>query len=84
MAQLSKYKRSIKTLKFSSYHITTFFRASDHKSDCGNHQPSRRFLEEGFAMQIIMDYRTTPAVNFTTKLRFNQHHPIMTQEQSIC
>ena len=30
-----------------------------------------------------MDYRTTPAVNFTTKLRFNQHHPIMTQEQSI-
>ena len=33
-----------------------------------------------------MDFRTTPAVNFTyfkTKLRFNQHDPIMTQEQSI-
>ena len=33
-----------------------------------------------------MDFRTTSAVNFTyfkTKLRFNQHDPIMTQEQSI-
>ena len=51
--------------------------------DCGNHQPCRRCLEDDFAMQIIMDYRTTPAVNFKTKLRFNQHDPIMTQEQSI-
>ena len=30
-----------------------------------------------------MDCRTTPAVNFKTKLGFNQHDPIMTQEQSI-
>ena len=51
--------------------------------DCGNHQPCRRFLEEDFAMQIIMNCRTTPAVNLKTKLRFNQHDPIMTQEQSI-
>ena len=34
-------------------------------------------------MQIIMDYRTTPAVNLRTKLGFSQHDPIMTQEQSI-
>ena len=30
-----------------------------------------------------MDCRTTPAVNFKTKLGFNQHNPIMTQEQSV-
>ena len=30
-----------------------------------------------------MDCRTIPAVNFKTKLLFNQHDPIMTQEQSI-
>ena len=46
-------------------------------------QPCRKFIKEDFAVQIIMDYRTTPAVNFKTKLGFNQHDPIMTQEQSI-
>ena len=51
--------------------------------DCGNHQPCRRFLEEDFAMQIIMDCGTTPTVNFNSKLGFNQHDPIMIQEQSI-
>ena len=51
--------------------------------DCDNYQPCRRFLEEDFAMQIIMVRRTTPAVNFKTKLGFNQHDPIMTQEQSV-
>ena len=30
-----------------------------------------------------MDCRITPAINFRTRLRFNQHDPIMTQEQSI-
>ena len=30
-----------------------------------------------------MDCRTTPALNFKTKLGFNQQDPIMTQEQSI-
>ena len=30
-----------------------------------------------------MDCRTTPAVNFKTKLGFNQHDPVMTQGQSI-
>ena len=50
--------------------------------DCGKYQPCRRLLEEDFAMQIIVDCRTTPAVTFKTKLAFNQHDPIMTQEQS--
>ena len=51
--------------------------------NCGNYQPCRIFLKESLAMQIIRDCRTTPAVNFRTKLGFSQHDPIMTQEQSI-
>ena len=50
---------------------------------CGKNQCCRRFLKENFAIQIIMDCRTTSAVNFKTKLGFNQHDPTMTQEQSI-
>ena len=46
-------------------------------------QPCRRFLREDFAIQIIMDCRTTPAVNFKSRLGFNQHDAIMTQEQSM-
>ena len=34
-------------------------------------------------MQMIMDCRATPAVNFRTKLGFRQHDPIMIQEQSV-
>ena len=34
-------------------------------------------------MQIIIDCRTTPVVDFKTRLGFSQHNPIMTQEQSI-
>ena len=51
--------------------------------NCGKSQSGRRFLKENFAKQIIMDCRTTSAVNFRTRLGFNQHDPIMTQEQSI-
>ena len=50
---------------------------------CRNYQPCRRFLEEDFAVQIMMDCRTTPTINFQTKLGFRQYDPIMTQEQSI-
>ena len=50
--------------------------------DYGNKQPCRKFLKEDFAIQIIMDCRTTPAVNFKTRLGFKQHDPIMRQEQS--
>ena len=51
--------------------------------NCGKNQPCRKVLEEGFAIQIIMDCRTTPTVNFRNRLGFNQHDLIMTQEQSI-
>ena len=46
-------------------------------------QPSRRFLREDFSIQVIMDCRTMPPINFKTRLEFNQQDPIMTQEQSI-
>ena len=49
--------------------------------NCGNYQPCRIFLKESLAAQIIIDCRTTPAVNSRTKLAFRQHDAIMTQEQ---
>ena len=49
--------------------------------NCGKNQPCRRFLEEEFAKQIIMNCRTTPVVYFKTRLGFSQHDP-MTEEQS--
>ena len=43
------------------------------QESCTN-QPCRRFLKVSLAKQIIMDCRTTPAVNFETKLGFNQYY----------
>ena len=43
----------------------------------------RKFLEENIAKLVIIDCRTTPAVDFKTKLGFRQHDPIMIQEQSV-
>ena len=51
--------------------------------NCGNYQLCRRFIKEDLAIQIIMDCRTTSAVNFKTRLVFNQHDPVMAQEQSV-
>ena len=51
--------------------------------NCDDYQSCRRLLEEDFTIQIVMDCRTTPAVNFKTRLGFKQHDPIMSQEQSI-
>ena len=51
--------------------------------NCGNNQLCRIFLKESLVVQIIMDCKTTPAVNSSTKLGFRQHDAIMTQEQSI-
>ena len=49
--------------------------------NCGKYQPCRIFLKESLAMQIITDCRTTPPINFRTRLGFSQHDPIMTQQQ---
>ena len=41
------------------------------------------FLKEELAVTIIMDTRTTKAVEFRAKFKINQHDPILTKEQSI-
>ena len=66
---------------FTLQYSTDLIKQKQELQDFGNYQPCRRFSEEDFTMQIIMDCRKTPAVNFKTKLGFNQHDPVMTQEQ---
>ena len=51
--------------------------------DCDNFQPTRIFLREDLGIQVIMDCRTVQATKFRKELGFNQHDPIMTQEQSV-
>ena len=51
--------------------------------DCEDYQPCRMFLKEELAVTIMMDTRTTKAVEFRGKCKINQHDPILTKEQSI-
>ena len=39
--------------------------------NCGGYQPCRKLLREDFAIQIILDCRTTPVVDFKSRLGFN-------------
>ena len=64
------------TLKYPTY----LRKERQELQNCGKHQPCRMFLRADFGIQIIMDHRTTPAVNFT---QFKQYHPMVTQEQSV-
>ena len=43
----------------------------------------QKVFKKRFCNSGKLDCRTTPAVNFKTRLGFNHHDPIMTQEQSI-
>ena len=47
------------------------------------YQRCKFFLKKDFAIQIIMDCRTKPAVKFRTRLGFNQYDRIMRHEPSI-
>ena len=47
------------------------------------YQPCRRFIKEDLAIQLIMNTRTIPSIDFKNKLGFNSQDPTMTQEQSI-
>ena len=51
--------------------------------DCGKCEPTRIFIREDLGIQVIMGCRTVQAVKFRKELGFNQHDPIMTQEQSV-
>ena len=41
------------------------------------------YIQGGLALSIIMDCRTSTAIEFRTKLGFNQHDLIMAKEQSV-
>ena len=49
--------------------------------DCEDYQPCRMFLKEELAVTIMMETRTTKAVEFKAKFKINQHKPISTTEQ---
>ena len=51
--------------------------------DRGKSQSTRIFIREDLGIQVIMDCRKVQAVKFRKELGFNQHDPIMTQEQSV-
>ena len=51
--------------------------------DCEDYQPCRMFLKEELAVTIMMDTRTTKAVEFRAKFKINQHDPIVTKKQLI-
>ena len=46
-------------------------------------QEQQKFIRNDFAIQIIVDCRTTFAVDFKSTLGSNQYDPIMTQKQSV-
>ena len=49
----------------------------------GNYQSFTILLKKKLAIKVIMDCRTAIAVEFRSRLGFNQHDPIMTKEQSV-
>ena len=44
---------------------------------------TRIFMNEKLAIKVPMDWRTTAAHNFRTRLRFKQYNIILTKEQSV-
>ena len=59
------------------------FRKQRSELTYSEYQPCRRFVREDLAIQLIMDTRTIPSIDFKNKLGINNQDPIMTQEQSI-
>ena len=67
------------TLKYPKY----LRKERQELQNCGKYQPCRKVLREDFGIQIRMDCRTTPAVDFERRLEFKQYDSIMTEEQSV-
>ena len=51
--------------------------------NCGKSQPTRIFIREDIGIQVIMDCKAVQAVKFRKELGFDQHDPVMRQEQSV-
>ena len=67
--------------------ITTRYN-SDHKKQNGLVEEQKKqcniiFLDEKFAIKVIIDCRTTSAHKFRARLRFKQYDLILTKEQSV-
>ena len=67
----------------TQYYSSEYKRKSYEIQDCEDYQPCRMFLKEELAVTIMMDTRTTKAVEFRAKFKINQHDPVLTKEQSI-
>ena len=67
----------------TQYYSSEYKRKRHEIQDCEDYQPCRMFLKEELAVTIMMDTRTTKAVEFRAKFKINQHDPILTKEQSI-
>ena len=61
------------TLKYPKY----LRKERQELQHCGKYQPCRKFLREDFGIQIIIDCRTTHAVDYKRRLGFNQYDPVM-------
>ena len=75
MKQILKQSNSaVVTLQYRSQCIKQI----QELQNCDKYQSCRILIKESLTMQITMDCRTTPVVNFRTKLGFRQYDPIMT------
>ena len=65
----------------TQYYSSEYKRKRHEIQDCEDYQPCRMFLKEELAVTIMMETRTTKAVEFKAKFKINQHKPILTTEQ---
>ena len=71
------------TMKTAKYSGDERRKKRQELQDCDKSQPTRIFIRENLGTQVIMGCRTVQVVKFRKELGFNQHDPIMTQEQSV-
>ena len=66
--QLDHSNLTMRTTKYPKY----LSKERQEIQNCDKYQPCRKFLSEDFAVQTIMDCRTTAGVNYRTRLGFKQ------------
>ena len=67
----------------TQYYSSEYKRKRYEIQDCEDCQPCRMFLKEELAITIMMDTRTTKAVEFRASFKINEHNIILTKKQSI-
>ena len=66
----------------TQYYSSEYKRKRYEIQDCEDYQPCRMFLKEELTVTIMMDTKTTKAVEFRAKFKINQHGPILNKKQS--